>query len=332
MNKTKYNDHNFTSLMIYDFKKSGISIETAQAYGIYPASNKQSYVFQYIDPETSKPMLDATGKPYIRRKMLSGKIKYQANKDSGIRCYIPKKAHEHYINTPTAPLLLTEGEKKAIAGTEKGLFTIGLGGITMWRSKSGSNKIHPDLVKYFKGRKKLYFIYDSDGKNKTNFQRNSEVFAKALKEYGIKLYIIFLPQFGIEKIGLDDFLLENDKNKTITYIEWYKEQIKPKFKTNTYGRIYFDDLHEYKLKPNDYLLLTMIKGLAKKKGYCTSSRQYLADRLNVTRQTIIKTLKKLQERDLIYIKNVSGREKPIKLTAKGVSIMKKGGAVEVATV
>jgi predicted transcriptional regulator len=328
MNKS----YNFAPWMIADLKKSGISIKTAQAYGMYPANDKQNYIIPYIEPESKKPMLDTTGKPYIRRKMFSGKIKYQANKDSGIRCYIPKKTHKYYINNPKTPLLITEGEKKAIAATENGLFTIGLCGITMWRSKSGSNKVHPDLLKYFKGRKEVYFIYDSDGKNKKNFQRNSEVFAKALKKYGIKLYIIFLPQFGIEKTGLDDFLLRFSKKELYHYVETSKEQIKPKFKTNTYGRVYFDDLHKHKLKPNDYLLLTMTKGLAKKKGYCTASRQYLANCLDVTRQTIINKLQKLQKRDLIYIKNVSGREKPFKLTAKGVCIIEKGGSVEVATV
>lgn len=318
--------YNWNALSLSDIQKS-FDVTIAEQYSFYPANDGKSYIIPYMDPVTGNPMPDATGTPYSRRKVLSGKNKYLSNKDSGIRCYLPKKAHEFFMENPRIPLLITEGEKKAIAGTEKGLYTIGLGGITMWRSKNGSNKIHPDLIRYFQGRKEVYLLYDSDGYNSNHFKRNAEHFSLSLHEHGIKLYIAYLPQFYREKMGLDDFLQKYSVKETVQYIEWSKIYIKPKYQTGTYGRVYFDDLQEYNLHAEEYLLLSMTYSLTKKQEYCTITREALGERLNRSRQTIIKRLKKLEKKGLIVIKNVSKREKPFKLSKKGVKLISKRGLI-----
>ena len=315
--------------MVWDLQKSGISIDTATEYGIYPAADKKSYVIPYFEPETGNPMLNAIDEPYIRRKTQNKKNKYLSDKNSGIRCYIPKKTHEYYINKINIPLMITEGEKKAIAATEKGLYTIGIGGITMWRSKNGSNKIHPDLIKYLQGRKAVYLIYDSDGFDNPAFEKNSVVFAKELKEHGAKLYTIYLPQFSLKKVGLDDFLIEHELKEVIAYIQCRKIHIKPQFKTDTYGRVHYDSLDKYKLKADEYLLLTMISGLSKKTGYCNMTRDNMAIKLNVRRGAIINKIGKLRDQGLIEIKQINKRKSPIKLSKKGVEILKAGGVVKV---
>ena len=106
---------NWAQWMIENLKKSGIELSIAEAYGMFPANDGNSYIIQYFDPVTGGCMLDANGEQYMRRRMQGNNPKYIAKVNSGIRCYIPPKAHSHYSNDiKNIPLLITEGEKKAI--------------------------------------------------------------------------------------------------------------------------------------------------------------------------------------------------------------------------
>lgn len=316
--------HNWLDWIINDLQRSSIDIPTAESYGLYPSDDGQSYCIPYFDPVTGKLMLDAEEQPYIRRRMLSGPHKYLSNINAGIRCYIPKKTHEFYTINGQTPLLITEGEKKVICSTEKGIPAIGIGGITMWRKCNGSNNIHPDILQYLKTRNEVILVYDSDGLHNSNFKRNTERLAISLHELGVKLCVVYLPKLSKAKTGLDDFLLRFDKSEAINYLDWNKNLVKPNYQTQTYGRVFFDALQEHNINATDYLIVGMIQGLSKYKDG-NKIRQWIAERLNLSRQTVHNRLKALSLKGFISIRKESRRSAPIMLAEKGVKLFRKQG-------
>jgi predicted MarR family transcription regulator len=70
-------------------------------------------------------------------------------------------------------------------------------------------------------------------------------------------------------------------------------------KKNTFCKIYWDIFGEFDLSPIEGLLLSLIHGLSRSKGYCYASKQTLADLLNVTDICIYGVIARLEEDGLI---------------------------------
>jgi hypothetical protein len=117
---------------------------------------------------------------------------------------------------PSAPILITEGEKKAACACKHGFPTVGLGGVECWRTKirpdgtaGRTSRPIPDLdLIDWKGRTAL-IVFDADRKlaTQTNVRRAAEALALELIDRGAAVHISNLPLCDGQKMGLDDFLL-----------------------------------------------------------------------------------------------------------------------------
>jgi len=244
----KYNGNSIDQDCLGDLSKSGISEKLARDLGIYQ-DTRDSYVIPFNDPATSQPMqcLTDTGELYYRRKMLNpaAKQKYLSSEDSGVRAYILPRVHESIEKTGV--VILTEGEKKAIAGSIAGVDMVGLAGNFGYMTKaeyhptakhvlkygSGSDTknrvLLPELERYAKAGGKWIVIWDSDASDKTlsnavsrmnSFFNATKKLADLLKLYGVELYRVDLPSLPNQrKVGVDDFLQKKSPRDLTDYIQ-----------------------------------------------------------------------------------------------------------------
>jgi hypothetical protein len=127
---------------------SGIGREQAEAAGLYSESNPDTIAWLLgWDHQADSlgtclvvPYLDRHGNPtgYVRLKPgwprtetrpggSQRKVKYEAPRGSSPRVYVPPGSRDA-VNHPTADLVLTEGEKKALCGDAHGFPCMGLSG------------------------------------------------------------------------------------------------------------------------------------------------------------------------------------------------------------
>lgn len=61
----------------------------------------------------------------------------------------------------------------------------------------------------------------------------------------------------------------------------------------TYEPAYWGALRKFNLKPSEFLVLFLIRGLTKKTGKCYASKKFLAERLNISQPTVFSGINKL---------------------------------------
>lgn len=106
-------------------------------------------------------------------------------------------------------LHITEGEVKALAATEKGFPTIGLGGVWSFRKKgeNGESKAISDLDLFKWDSREVCIVFDSDTATNIDVHQAEQALGEELTGRGAKVAIIRLPMGANgEKLGLDDYL------------------------------------------------------------------------------------------------------------------------------
>ena len=156
----------------------------------------------YCRLKPERPRLDDKDKP----------IKYEAPRDEHPHAYFPCGSDDA-LSDLSQPLLLTEGEKKALKATQEGFSCIGLSGVYSWRSKqSGSIKSDDDCLLpelkaiAWKGRT-IYIAFDHDKVPKPEVRQAERRLADVLQRRGAVVHVVTLPGAAGEKVGLDDFLV-----------------------------------------------------------------------------------------------------------------------------
>jgi hypothetical protein len=115
----------------------------------------------------------------------------------------------------TQPLILTEGELKAIAATQAGFPTIGLGGVWSFRSAKAGFTFLPELekVRWCKRGdtpepRPVFIVFDTDIVQKPEVREALLALAGELTERGALVREALLPSAkASQKVGLDDFLV-----------------------------------------------------------------------------------------------------------------------------
>jgi hypothetical protein len=199
-------------------KGSGLSDETIRAAGIYSESShvrlasilnrkkwdrKQGSAFVI-------PYRDETGTVVIQRvkpdrpPKRNGKVaKYLSPSGIPIRAYFPPRFHD----TTHKQLLITEGEKKALKGTQEGFPTIGLSGVDCWHLRKSSHLL-PELDRIAWQGVEVFLVFDSDATTNENVRDNERLLAAELARRSAKVKVVRLPGGPDgEKVGLDDFLV-----------------------------------------------------------------------------------------------------------------------------
>lgn len=136
-------------------------------------------------------------------------LRYDQPRGSGVRAYFPIAGRLNWpaISQDTkSPLLITEGEKKALACTLAGFATVGLGGVFNYLS-DGALLSELEAWRWY-GRP-IYIAFDSDAAMNPNIQlAESRLVEELMRKRGAKVYLVRLPSFANgDKCGLDDFLL-----------------------------------------------------------------------------------------------------------------------------
>ena len=121
---------------------------------------------------------------------------------------------EWILDHPEIPVLITEGEKKSLAGITAGYVVISLAGIDCgYRSTAeddGSNKqleLIPDLKALAQGERTIYIAFDRDRNRQTErrVQLARQKLARLLGEFGCQVYSIKWDNTKYK--GLDDFIV-----------------------------------------------------------------------------------------------------------------------------
>jgi putative DNA primase/helicase len=216
-----------------DLRKSGLSDEAIRAGVFYTEADSCEIRFllkgasyaEAIGPALVIPYRDPDGringfvrlKPHSPRQDEEGKaIKYEAIPGRPPRAFFPPGTLGALAN-PQAPLILTEGEKKAAKGDQEGFFSIGLAGVWSWQKKRpraedgqpfGPRELIEDLKQIPWTGRQVFLVFDSDAAEKVNVRRAEWCLAQALKEQGAVVKVVRIaPGEDGAKVGLDDFLV-----------------------------------------------------------------------------------------------------------------------------
>lgn len=191
--------------------------EVDDAGAIMDVPHRSGIVIPYYAPNGS--LLQVKGKPFGRIRWLDtpkatafhGRVKsprYGQPKNTGIQVYFPPLVDwEDVLADPTRPIIITEGEAKAITACLNGYICIALGGVYNFAE---AGRLVPVLEQVNWLKRPVALIYDSDAAT------NPDVLAaeaRLVDELGTQrraaIRIVRLPDEGGDKVGLDDFLHKN---------------------------------------------------------------------------------------------------------------------------
>lgn len=117
-------------------------------------------------------------------------------------------------------IYITEGELKAACATARGLPTIGLGGVDVWRSKKRKLPLLPQLTEVKWKDRKVVIVFDSDAATNPDVVRAQRQLSRVLLELGAMPVIAALsPSKDGKKQGLDDFLVAHDVEDLLAVVE-----------------------------------------------------------------------------------------------------------------
>jgi hypothetical protein len=220
-----------------DLHRSSLTDDTIRRAGLYSETNPRElgrllgWRKEYENgPALVIPFFDADGKPtgFARLKPRTprpGGAKYENPKRTDgppYRLYIPPAGCTlAAVKEPAPALVITEGEKKALAADQHGIPTVALPGVWCWhlpRPKNakkrgyGPRVLLPDLEAIPWQARTVTIVFDSDAAHKPDVQRAAWYLAKALKRRGAVVKVTF-PEPGPGgpdgkpiKVGIDDLL------------------------------------------------------------------------------------------------------------------------------
>jgi hypothetical protein len=186
--------------------ESGLTVKTILNNGLHTQNGALVIPYRHISGEVNgfarqrphNPRCDTRGRP----------IKYEQPANTPSRAYFPKEAIEK-LKKGGERLLITEGEKKALAIAQLGYAVAGIGGIYCG-CKKGSDELIPDLADLPLQDREVYIVFDYDPEEET--RNNSTIaarkLARALEREGVKkIYRVAIPPGpNGGKNGIDDYL------------------------------------------------------------------------------------------------------------------------------
>jgi hypothetical protein len=218
-----------TYLALQDLARSGITGDQAGAAGIGVVANAKAICDEYAAaPALVIPYLDVDGQhlspPFARIRYLADPPskngnpfkapkpqRYAQPSNSGVHAYFPPGTRVDWRAVSEAndyPLIIVEGEKKALAASLHGFATVGLGGVYNFISLG---ELLPELEAFaWKGRP-VYICFDSDAAHNPQIQAAEARLATELSlRRSAVLHLVRLPNLSDgSKQGIDDYLVNN---------------------------------------------------------------------------------------------------------------------------
>lgn len=207
-------------------KDSGLTDAVAKKLKLLPQpADKAPAGIPYKGAGFVIPYFDLDGKPtkfwrwrYLEEVKASGfsglikrkPLRYVQPKNSVSEIYLPPLRDWRKVAADSlAPIIITEGEKKAAAGTSLSPYpTIGLGGVWSWKSANNKMPMLPGFAWFKWEQRPVYIIFDSDAVTNPKVIQAENSLARALADLGALPHIVRLPMRDDgRKMGLDDYLL-----------------------------------------------------------------------------------------------------------------------------
>lgn len=237
-------DHKALSLGEAKLKSSGLTTSDAKELGMQCLSANQtaakhpsfrqlcSLQINYYDP-FGKTISDwPKSPPFYRMRYLESasdfssltekkQVRYVQEPNTAPVVYYPKnQTWEQILEDTDQPLIITEGELKAAKACKEGFPTIGLGGVYNWRSNKLGLTWLPSLDYVKWAKRNVYICFDSDYKTNPMVCHALKQLADELHKQGSFVHLVSLPQLpGLEKVGLDDFLLHAGPSAPVMFRE-----------------------------------------------------------------------------------------------------------------
>ena len=146
----------------------------------------------------------------------SGGTKFKQRAGTGNHIYYDPAVRSwlKILKDTTCPLVITEGEVKAICATEHDLICIAFGGVWSWRTKiNGKSAPLPGLNDVAWRGRQVEIAFDSDTATNTNVQAALFAIGTELKRRGANVAQVIIPNTEDgDKQGLDDFLVANGRS------------------------------------------------------------------------------------------------------------------------
>ena len=207
-----------------DMQSSGLCDPTIRTSGVYSVDSDEVKTILGFDPGgpgLAFPYVGTTngnGEPFTRIKPdhpfkdSEGRpAKYLTAKGATNHLYIPPTYRKKDLLNRELPVILTEGEKKALKGAQEfeDFVVIALPGV--WCFKTKNSYMIPDFKKIaWKGRI-VYIVYDSDVTSKREVRQAEDALAAQLDRLGAHVYICRIPSAEDgSKLGLDDYLIRHN--------------------------------------------------------------------------------------------------------------------------
>jgi putative DNA primase/helicase len=202
-----------------NWKGPAKDIAPAMAIPYYTPDRKFT---EHIRIKPSKPRTDrVTGRP----------IKYESPLNSENRIYFPAGVGPEVLADPTVPIIIVEGEKKAIALAQAGFVAVAVAGVWSWCVKGEGDGRPKELITDFgliklDGRR-VVIIFDSDIATNDRVAWAEWYFAEALRAKGAIVVAVRLPDGADEddpvakrpKVGADDYLVAHGPDALKVLIE-----------------------------------------------------------------------------------------------------------------
>jgi len=231
---------------IADLARSGITPAQAEAAGMFSIDDASALFPEFHAlPSLIMPYFDITGAPmtfprdgkdnlFCRARYLETPPqrasfvkqkpqRYGQPHSSGTRAYFPHAPHidwQDVAGDARTPVVITEGEKKALAMCCTLAPTIGLGGVANFILKQTGELLTEFDAFHWRGRT-VFIAFDSDAALNPNIQAaEARLVDELMRKRGAKVHIVRLPtaQDG-SKVGLDDYLVEHGAEKLGQLIE-----------------------------------------------------------------------------------------------------------------
>ncbi|AMU85954.1 DUF3854 domain-containing protein [Dehalococcoides mccartyi] len=169
------------------------------------------------------PRLDSRQRP----------VKYESPVGSSNHLDCPPRCKQ-MLGDPKTPLWITEGSKKADALASHGACVICLTGVWGFKGKNefGAVTLLADWDRIAIKDRLVYLAFDSDVVSKDLVRKALEHLGEHLSRKGASILVVYLPQEGNQKCGIDDYLLSHsleDARKLATDFRPADEQSRERF-------------------------------------------------------------------------------------------------------
>ncbi|MCF7634605.1 MAG: DNA primase [Dehalococcoides mccartyi] len=137
-------------------------------------------------------------------------VKYESPVGSSNHLDCPPRCKQ-MLGDPKTPLWITEGSKKADALATHGACVISLTGVWGFKGKNefGAITLLSDWDRIAIKDRLVYLAFDSDIVSKEMVRKALENLGEHLNRKGATILVVYLPQEGHQKVGIDDYLLKH---------------------------------------------------------------------------------------------------------------------------